>query len=109
MGELHADIEWDPETTNRVDIAPDREKWLAATQVPLTVIAGLDDSAELPADLVPGQNGLDRITIARSWVDAMAAFAEADGLESRFEISIIPGIGHSMSGLLRYSQQALLE
>jgi poly(3-hydroxybutyrate) depolymerase len=109
MGELHADIEWDSETITHVDIMPEREKWQAATQITLTVIVGLDDTAKLPADLIPGQKGDERITIAQNWVEDMASFAEADGLETRFEISIIPGIGHSMSGLLRYSQQALLE
>ena len=34
----------------------------------------------------------------------MVVFAEANGLESRFELEIIPGQGHSMSGLIPYSQ-----
>lgn len=41
MGELHAAIEWDEDTVNQVDVIPDKSKWLAATQVPLTVIVGL--------------------------------------------------------------------
>jgi hypothetical protein len=108
MGELHTWIEWNPGTVTQVDFVPDRQKWLDATQIPLAVIVGLDDNAELPADLVPGQNGRDRITIANNWVDAMESFAVEQGLDSRYEISIIPGIGHSMSGLLQFSQQALL-
>ena len=108
MGELHTDIEWDSDTINRVDVVPDKEKWLPATQVPLTVIVGLDDKAELPPALIPGQKGKNRYLIARNWVQDMAAFAEANGLESRFEFEIIPGQGHSMSGLLPYSQQALV-
>jgi hypothetical protein len=47
MGELHADIEWDVDTINHVDIVPNKQKWLAATQIPLTVIVGLNDTAEL--------------------------------------------------------------
>ena len=109
MGALHTEIGWDAETINQVDILPDQQKWLEATQVPLAVIVGLDDSSELPTDLIPGQKGRDRITIAQNWVEDMASLAEANGLESRFTISIIPGIGHSMSGLLPFSQQALLE
>jgi hypothetical protein len=38
----------------------------------------------------------------------MAAFADVNGLESHFNLALIPGIGHSMSGLLMHSQQALL-
>ncbi|MEW5867865.1 MAG: alpha/beta fold hydrolase [Chloroflexota bacterium] len=108
MGELHAEIEWDAEITRRVDIVPDQQKWLAATQVPLTVIVGLNDTAELPAALIPGQKGKNRYTIARNWIRDMAAFAEANGLESHFNLEIIPGQGHSMLGLISYSQKALV-
>lgn len=108
MGELHADIEWDANTTNHVDIVPDKQRWLAATQVPLTVIVGLNDTAELSPSLIPGQKGKNRYTIARNWIQDMAAFAEANGLESQFELELIPGQGHSMSGLLSYSQEALV-
>ena len=38
----------------------------------------------------------------------MNAFAELNGVESQFEIELIPNIGHSMSGLIPYSQNALL-
>jgi pimeloyl-ACP methyl ester carboxylesterase len=108
MGELHTDIEWDSDTIRRVDIVPDKQKWLAATQIPLTVIVGLNDTAILPSTLIPGQKGKNRYVIARNWVQDMAAFAEANGLESRFKLEIIPGQGHSMSGLILYSQEALV-
>jgi len=108
MGELHTDIEWDSDTIQAMDIVPDKQKWLAATQVPLTVIVGLNDTAELPPSLIPGQRGKNRFVIARNWIGDMAAFAEANGLESRFKLEIIPGQGHSMSGLIPYSQEALI-
>ncbi len=108
MGELHADIEWDPDNIVREDIVPNKQNWLAATQIPLTVIVGLNDTAELPLHLIPGQKGRNRITIARNWIRDMSAFAEANGMESHFIIGIIPGIGHSMSGLIEFSQEALL-
>lgn len=108
MGELHADIEWDTGTIKHVDIVPYRQKWLAATQIPLTVIVGLNDTAELPSALIPGQKGRNRYVIAQNWVKDMAAFAETNGLKSHFKLEIIPGKGHSMSGLLPYAQEALL-
>jgi poly(3-hydroxybutyrate) depolymerase len=108
MGELHTDIEWEADTIKHVDIVPDKQKWLAATQIPLTVIVGLNDTSQLPSSLIPGQKGKNRYTIARNWIQDMAAFAEANGLESRFKLEIIPGQGHSMSGLISYSQEALV-
>ena len=87
---------------------PDRQKWLAATQIPLTVIVGLNDTAELPLELIPGQKGRNRFEIAQNWIQDMDAFAEANGLKSRFKLEIIPGKGHSMSGLIPYSQEALV-
>ena len=108
MGELHTDIQWDSDTIKHVDIVPNQQKWLTATQIPLTVIVGLNDTSQLPEDLIPGQRGRNRFTIARNWVQDMAEFAAANGLESRFKIEIIPGRGHSMSGLMPYSQAALV-
>ncbi len=108
MGELHTEIVWDEETSRTVDVVPDKEKWLAATQVPLTVIVGLNDIAELPKLLIPGQKGKNRYAIGRNWVQDMALFAESNGLASRYKLEIIPGKGHSMSGVLSYSQAALL-
>jgi hypothetical protein len=108
MGELHTDIEWDADTVQPVDIVPDKQKWLAATQVPLTVIVGLDDRAGLPPSLLPGQKGGNRLFIAKNWVEDMATFAEANGLTSHFTFDIIAGKGHTMSGLLAFSQEALL-
>lgn len=106
MGELQADIEWDVDTINHVDMVPDKQKWLAATQIPLTVIVGLNDTAELPS--YPGQKGKNRFTIGRNWVKDMAILAQENGLESRFQFEMIPGKGHSMSGLIPYSQEALV-
>ncbi len=108
MGELHTDIEWDADTIKHVDIIPNKEKWLAATQIPLTVIVGLNDITELPSSLIPAQKGKNRYAIGRNWVQDMAAFAEANGLESRLKLELIPARGHSMSGLISYSQKALI-
>lgn len=109
MGELHTEIEWDEGKVTSVDIVPDKDLWLQATQIPLTVIVGLNDTAEIRPDLIPGQKGKNRYTIANNWVLDMAAFAQAAGLESQFELQIIPGKGHSMIGLIPYTQEILAE
>lgn len=108
MDELHAEIEWDADTVKQVDIVPETAKWLEATQIPLTVIVGLNDTAEIRPDLIPGQKGKNRFTIARNWVDDMGAFAEEYGMESQFNLELVPGKGHSMSQLIPFSQEALV-
>jgi pimeloyl-ACP methyl ester carboxylesterase len=105
LGELHAEIEWENKTKSRVDVVPDPQKWLEATQIPVTVIVGLNDTAVAPQR--PGQRGGNRITRGRNWVKDMARFAQEYGLQSRFHFEVIPGKGHSMGGLLPYSQDAL--
>ena len=105
MGELHTQIEWDENTVRREDIIPSEQRWLEATQIPLTVIVGLNDTAEQPER--PGQKGTTRITIGRNWAQDMNLFAQENGLECNYEFEVIPGKGHSMSGLVAYSQEAM--
>ena len=107
MGELHTDIEWDIDTINHVDIVPEKEKWLDALKIPLTVIVGMNDTGELPQELIPGQKGRNRYMISRNWIRDMETFAEINGVENNFKLEFIPGIGHSMSGLMPYSQKAI--
>ena len=57
MGELHTEIEWDENKSNHVDIVPNKQAWVDATQIPLTVIVGLNDNSELPQELIPAQKG----------------------------------------------------
>ncbi|MBI9051678.1 MAG: alpha/beta fold hydrolase [Anaerolineaceae bacterium] len=108
MGELHSELTWEDGATQQVNVAPNQETWLEAVQVPLTVIVGLDDTYQIPVDLLPGQKGTDRITIGRNWVTDMNAFAEANGVESQITLELFPGVGHSMSKLISFSQNALL-
>jgi pimeloyl-ACP methyl ester carboxylesterase len=105
MGELHTEIEWDERTIRREDIIPDKQNWLEATQVPLTVLVGLNDIVEQPQR--PGQRGTNRVTIARNWVQSMKSFARENGLECGYEIHYIAGKGHSMYGLVEFSQEAM--
>lgn len=106
MGALHTEIQWDEDTTTIVDINPDEQKWLEATQIPLAVIVGMNDNSELPS--FPGQKGSNRFTIAQNWVSDMALFARENGFESQFQFEMIPGAGYSMGSLIPYSQEALV-
>jgi hypothetical protein len=53
-------------------------------------------------------DGTTRLVNGANRVQAMADFAAANGLESDFRVEVIPGQGHTMGGLLRHSQAALI-
>ena len=105
MGELHTQIEWDENTIRQEDVVPDLQKWLEATQVPLTVLVGLNDITEQLQR--PGQKGINRVLIAKNWVEDMKSFARENGLECKYEYDFIAGKGHSMFGLVKFSQAAM--
>lgn len=107
MGELHTEIRWEDGTTAPVDIVPQTQNWIDATQVPVTVMVGMGDTE--PQLQRPGQEGTDRILIGRNWVDDMAVFAEANGVRSHIEFEAIPAKGHSMLGLMPFSQATLID
>ena len=105
MGGLHTQIEWDESTIRQEDVVPDPQKWLEATQIPLTVLVGLNDVTEQLQR--PGQKGANRVVIARNWVEDMKSFAQENGLECNYEYHFIAGKGHSMYGLVEFSQEAM--
>ena len=102
-------LQWtDPPAETAVRVEPNLETWVAGLSVPTTVLVGLND-LERQLDW-PGQEGKsNRVVIARFWVGEMKAFAAEHGAESHFDLSLVPGLGHSAYGLLEYSQQAMAE
>ena len=107
MAPLSSEIFWEDGTTTQVEITPDPDKWLAATQVDLKVIVGLNDLE--PQLSRPGQEGQVRLAIGQNWVESMGEFAAENGVESQITFEAIPGKGHSMLGLLPYCQAAFTE
>lgn len=107
MGALSSEIVWEDGTTAQVEITPDPEKWLAATQTQTRVIVGLNDLE--PQLQRPGQEGRVRLAIGQNWVDSMGVFAARNGMESQITFEAIPGKGHSMLGLLPFCQAALTD
>jgi len=105
MCALSAQIQWEDGKSEQVEIHPDQDKWLNATQIPVTVIVGLNDLE--PQLSRPGQEGKVRLAIGQNWVKAMRKFAAENGLESAIQFEAIPGKGHSMLGLMLFSQAAL--
>jgi len=106
MGALSAEISWEDGTTAMVNIEPELDIWLAATQVQTSVIVGLNDLE--PQLSRPGQEGRVRLAIGQNWVEAMGEYAVNHGMESRIIFEAIPGKGHSMLGLLPFCQGALI-
>jgi hypothetical protein len=106
MGPLSSEISWPDGSTDELDVIPNREKWLAATQIQVAVIVGLNDLE--PQLQRPGQQGQERLTIGKNWVESMSVFASENGLSSQIRFEAIPGKGHSMLGLLPYCQSALI-
>ena len=105
MGELHTQIEWDENTIRQEDVVPDPQKWLEATQIPLTVLVGLNDVTEQLQR--PGQKGINRVLIAKNWVEDMKSFARENDLECNYGYDFIAGKGNSMVGLVDFSQAAM--
>lgn len=107
LGPLEATLHWsDPPAETEVAFYPGPATWLAGLDVPTTVIVGLND-LEPQLDW-PGQAGKNnRVTIARSWVEEMNAFAAEHGVVSQLDLSLVPGLGHSAFGLFPHSQQAM--
>jgi pimeloyl-ACP methyl ester carboxylesterase len=106
MGPLSGEIVWEDGTSTEVEVLPNPETWLKATQLPVTVIVGLNDLE--PQLSRPGQEGQVRPVIGKNWVEAMRVFAAEHGFESQITFEAIPGAGHSMLGLLPYTQKALI-
>ena len=71
--------------SRKVDIVPDKQKCWPQPKSPLAVIVGLDDTGELPLELISGQKGKNRFTIAQNWITDMAAFAEENGAREPFQ------------------------
>lgn len=106
MGELHTYVEW-WDDIRKEDVVPKEWKWALSTQIPLTIIVGMND-AEIPSERT-GQDGPTRYIVAKNWIREMTTFAEGYGLDCNFRLELIPGKGHSMIGLINYSQTALVE
>lgn len=106
LGAFDGTLAWsDPPGETTAGVEPDPATWLAGVQVPATVVVGLNDLE--PQLAWPGQRATNRVTIARDWVAEMEAWAAGQGVESRIELSMVPGVGHSAYGLLGYCQEAM--
>ena len=93
-----------PYGLGRGDLGPaDAARWLRANTPDfldreITVAVGgedcVPDSNTRRGSAIDAQQGIDRMTRARRWHDAIAATAERHGLEPRVTFRVLPGAGH---------------
>jgi poly(3-hydroxybutyrate) depolymerase len=86
-------------------ITPDPDGWRKAAALPITVVVGSADTEPQPPRT--DHAGSTRVDYARNWVDAMSQLAPEG--KNRIRLIIVPGIGHSSSGLTPTCQKALAE
>ena len=107
-GRFVHDIEYtNPDEQVHVDIQPDLQDWVRATQIPLTLVIGSEDKDPQPKR--PGHRGTTRIDLAINWRADMNALAEQRGLESKIRFRTARGIGHDSQRLTPLCIEALFE
>jgi hypothetical protein len=93
MGGLNRTLRWG-DTEKRINIQPDPANWLKAARLPVTVVVEVRDDE-------------DHLQGARRWVEAMNAYSQSNAGVGNVRLVIVPGVGHSSSGLTPTCQPAL--
>jgi pimeloyl-ACP methyl ester carboxylesterase len=80
--------------------------WLAAaSEVPVSVLAGSRDTEPRPAE--PGQHGSTRIERALAWVTSMRRYAEAHDRPSTVRLVLAEGLDHDEAAMAIPAQEIL--
>jgi pimeloyl-ACP methyl ester carboxylesterase len=80
--------------------------WLAAaSEVPVSVLAGSRDTEPRPAE--PGQHGSTRIERALAWVASMRRYAEAHDRPSTIRLVLAEGLDHDEAAMAIPAQEIL--
>lgn len=108
MRRLRRRMRWsDDAPWGRIDVKPDPAGWLAAAQLPITVVVGSRDTA--PVKETPGNPGGTHVERARHWVEAMTALARKHDKTSRVRLVTVPDVGHNSAMLTPACQEALFD
>ena len=98
MQPLRRAMAWDGDAKPKsVDIRPDPNGWLEASQLPITVLVGDGDETQMGQSRT--QKGTDMVTRARCWVEEMNALAEAHEKVGKVRLVVVPGVGHNSAQL----------
>ncbi len=90
----------------RIDIQPDPNGWLLASQRPVAVIVGELDLK--PIRHVPGIGGDTHVDRAKHWVQAMKQYTRQFGKNSQIELKLVSEVGHNYGKLARECQNFLM-
>ncbi len=98
MQPLRRTMAWDADAKPKlVDIRPDPNGWLEASQLPITVLVGGGDETRMSQSRT--QKGTDMVTRATCWVAEMNALAESEGKVGTVRLVVVPGVGHDSAHL----------
>ncbi len=86
-----------PAYSKYVRIDPDYDGWVRASQLPITIVVGSNDTGEQPKR--PGHRGRTRIALAMNWAEDMNTLARYRGKTGRVRVKVIEGIGHNSERL----------
>lgn len=106
MKQRYRVVRWPGESIDRViDIRPEPEGWLKATQLPVTVVVGENDLEKMRhVDGVGGDTHVDR---AAYWVKSMNEYARENGLDSRVKLKVVDNVGHNFGKLAAVCQDSM--
>ena len=106
MGRRAFTAQWPDEfQKKRIDIQPDPNGWLLATQRPVAVVVGELDLK--PMRHVPGIGGDTHVDRAKHWVKVMNQYARQFGKNSQAEMKLVSEVGHNYGKLARECQEFL--
>ncbi len=95
----------EPDEQKHVVVEPDLNGWIKATEIPITIFVGSEDTSEQPER--PGQLGTTRIEFARNWAEAMNKLAREHGHRPRVRVRIINGARHGSKVLTSVCQNVI--
>jgi poly(3-hydroxybutyrate) depolymerase len=108
MKPLQRRIRWsDDEPWEEIEIAPDAKGWVRAAQIPVTVVVGSHDTAEIKS--IPGNPGRSHVERAQAWVQAMIDLAREYGETPHVQYVEVADVAHDSAKLTPACQRALRE
>jgi len=108
MKPLKRRMRWaDDDPWKEIEITPDPDGWVKAAQIPVAVVVGSRDTAEVKA--IPGNPGRTHVQRARAWVQAMTDLAHEHGVTPEVRVLEVADVGHNSAMLTPACQRAMLE
>jgi len=103
-GRLQRTIKYkDPKEDKEVDVKPDFENYINASELQITILVGASDLEPQPKR--PGHRGSSRIDLALNWAEDMNRLAGQNGKTGNISVKIIEGVGHSSRRLTPHCQK----